>query len=865
MNPANLKATSATQDSAGLSKNAVTVLENRYLNRDDDGKVVESPAQLFRRVAKAVAAVEKTWGVSAEATLEIEEAFYRVMTERYFMPNSPTLMNAGRRLGMLSACFVLPLNDSIPDIMETARQIALVQRAGGGTGVDLSQLRPRGSIVKSSGGTTDGPLSFLKMLSSVTDAIQQGAFRRGANMGMMRIDHPDVVAFIDIKADLTKVTNYNLSVSMTDAFMKDLRERPQSLHVVKDPHTHKTGHVRKSTGRTVYGDAPVGKPGAESEFMTVREVWDRITTRAWNTGEPGLIFIDEVNRHNQTPHVFEMRATNPCGEQPLGPYEACNLGSINLERFYRPAVRGSLKERIDWEKLKTVVRTTIRFLDDVVEVNNYPTKEIDEACRSNRKIGLGVMGWADLLFQLGIRYDSEEALQLGRDLGSYIQKTAWETGAELAEQRGCFKNWKGSVWDVERKIKARNAHYVTIAPTGTISIIAGCSGGIEPIFSLAFTRQVLDGKTLNEVNPVFEQALKDSVKDDAQMLAAIDFAASNGTIQGNEAIPAHVREVYRTARDIAPEWHVRMQAAWQEHTDAAVSKTINLPTDCDVSTVEAAYMLAWELKCKGITVYRDGSRPMQPMALKDEVGKTLNDKMKDKVAAPAAGDVKTTPAVPAVPTAPATLTIKAQTTELPIPAVLTGPVRPVALPEIMPCVRVRQFTPFGNMHVKISVEPSTGIEREVFAQLGKGGDLANSDLEAICRILSLFLRCNGELTLAVSQLDGIGSSLSVQSKEGRIKSLADGLAHALRKYLAAKGKFGIKGLLLGEVDMAKVYEEHGNGNGNGHGATVNAAPVIAAPLKPKEMFKLKCPSCEIGVLAFQEGCVKCHACGFSQC
>ncbi|MBL8843350.1 MAG: adenosylcobalamin-dependent ribonucleoside-diphosphate reductase [Planctomycetes bacterium] len=829
-------AASKGNDSVDLSKNALTVLENRYLNRDDDGKVIESPAQLFRRVAHAVAAVESKWGVSAEAIKEVEDAFYRSMTERYFMPNSPTLMNAGRRLGMLSACFVLPLNDSIPDIMETARQIALVQRAGGGTGVDLSQLRPKGAIVKSSGGTTDGPLSFLKMLSSVTDAIQQGAFRRGANMGMMRIDHPDIVSFIDIKADLTKVTNYNLSVSMTDEFMDRLKQSPDALHVVRDPHSKKSAVLRKSTGRAVYEEVPAEKRG---EFMTVRELWDRIITRAWNTGEPGLIFIDEVNRHNQTPHVFEMRATNPCGEQPLGPYEACNLGSVNLERFYRPTVRGSLKERIDWDKLKGVVRTCIRFLDDVVEVNNYPTKEIDEACRSNRKVGLGVMGWADLLFQLGIRYDSEEALGLARDVGSFIQKTAWEIGAELAEQRGCFKNWKGSVWDVKRKIKARNAHYVTIAPTGTISIIAGCSGGIEPIFSLAFTRQVLDGKTLSEVNPVFEQALKDSVKSDADMQAAIDHAASKGSVQECDLLPAHVRDVFRTARDIAPEWHVRMQAAWQEHTDAAVSKTINLPTESDVSAVEAAYMLAYETKCKGITVYRDGSRPMQPMALKDEVGKTLADKSAGKSGGAAAAEAKA-------------------------PAAPVGPLRPIALPEIMPCVRVRQFTPFGNMHVKISVEPQTGIEREVFAQLGKGGDLANSDLEAICRIVSLFLRCNGDFLLAVSQLDGIGSSLSVPTKEGRIKSLADGLAHALRKYLAAKLKFGIKGLLLGEVDLAKLYEtEPANGNGHGTAAATPAAAPVA--LKPKEMFKLKCPSCEIGTLAFQEGCVKCHGCGYSQC
>ena len=810
----------------GLSSNALTVLENRYLNRNDQGEVIESPAELIRRVAHAVAAVESKWGLSEAAIAEVEQVFFDLMAERRFMPNSPTLMNAGRRLGMLSACFVLPLDDSIPDIMETARQIALVQRAGGGTGVDLSQLRPRGSIVRSSGGTTEGPLSFLKMLSSVTDSIQQGAFRRGANMGMMRVDHPDVLDFIDIKSDLSQVTNYNLSVSMTDAFMTQLQRDPHAPHVVADPNTGRRGFLRKSDRladfdllERVEGGEKVDAATLKKGYWTVREVWDRIVKRAWESGEPGLIFIDEVNRHNQTPQAFEIRATNPCGEQPLGPYEACNLGSINLDAFFRSGVGGDVSDRIDWDAMRDTVRSCVRFLDDVVEVNNYPTKEIDAACRANRKIGLGVMGWADLLFHLGIRYDSEEALDLARQIGHAVREAAWDMSTELAEQRGTFPNWAGSTWDKKHDRKMRNAHTVTIAPTGTISIIAGCSGGIEPIFSLAFTRQVLGGKQLTEVNSVFRQALLDAGLDSSTVERVVDHAAKNGSVQDVESLPRELRDVYRTSRDIEPQWHVRMQAAWQENTDAAVSKTINLPESASVQDVESAYLLAHQLLCKGITVYRDGSRPVQPMALKG----------KEKGAGEPAAEFQ-------------------------------PPAKPIRLPELMPCVRVRQFTPFGNMHVKISVEPQTGVEREVFAQLGKGGDLACSDLEAICRIVSLFLRCNGELSMAIGQLEGIGSSLSVPSKDGRIMSLADGLAHALRKYMLAKERFGLEGLLLGKVDISNLTDPPEQGNGG----AMSAGNKNGASHRKQGMFKVKCPDCS-GVLSFAEGCVKCHACGFSQC
>jgi len=597
-----------------FSDNAVRVLENRYLKKDDEGRVCETPAQLFERVARHVASVEadpSAW----------HQPFLDMMWSRRFMPNSPTLMNAGRPLGMLSACFVLPLEDSIADIMETARQIALVQRAGGGTGVDLSRLRPRGSIVRSSGGTTEGPLSFLRMLSAVTDAIQQGAFRRGANMGTMRIDHPDVLAFIRLKEDLSQVTNYNLSCTVPDAFMELVKADRDALHVVVSPHDQRRGYLSKATDAVDYES--YGRPVSRSDFWTVGEVFALIVRKAWASGEPGLIFLDRINEVNPTPHIGPMTSTNPCGEQPLLPYEACNLGSLNLAAFHRddvPADAG-LDERIDWAALAETVRTSIRFLDDVVEANNYPTAEIDRMCRANRKIGLGVMGWADLLFKLGIRYDGEQALEFARRMGRFIRDEAWDEDTRLAEEKGVFTYWPGSRWDKVLGRKMRNAHCVTIAPTGTISIIAGCSGGIEPIFSLAFKRQVMrDGNgratIMYETNPIFLEALHAAGLSEDEVRLVTEHACERGTLEDCPvALPSNLLDVFRSARDIGPEWHVRMQAAWQEFTDAAVSKTINFPPEATPEEVETAYLLAYETGCKGITVYRDGSRANQPMAL----------------------------------------------------------------------------------------------------------------------------------------------------------------------------------------------------------------------------------------------------------
>jgi len=805
------KARQSRHGTLHLTDNCVRVLEHRYLKKGPDGRLLETPEDLFRRVARVVAEPEKLYNprITEEELTRIEQSFYEVMTSLRFVPNSPTLMNAGREMGMLSACFVLPVEDSIQGIFDSIKNTALIQKAGGGTGFDFSRLRPNGDFVNSSGGTTSGPLSFLQVFSKATDAIQQGAFRRGANMGMMRIDHPDIIDFIRIKEDLAKLTNYNLSVSVTDDFMGKVKSNPKTLHHVVNPRTGKS--------------FPLEKRDKAGEFWTVGEVFDLIVGKAWESGEPGVIFIDRINEHNPTPQIGRIEATNPCGEQPLLPYEACNLGSINLSRFVKEE---NGDPTFDWEDLRAATRLTTRFLDNIIEANRYPLEEIDRMCKGNRKVGLGVMGFADALFKLGIRYDSAEGVEFGEKLMRFVNDESHRMSEDLARERGCFPNWKGSIWDTRYRRPMRNACTTTVAPTGTISIIANCSGGIEPLFSLAFHRNVLDGQRLVEVNEVFKKV---AVEEGFYSDELIEKVAEKGSLSDIDEVPEHVKRVFVTARDITPEWHIRMQAAFQKHCDASISKTTNFPEEATPEDVRRIYTMAFEHGLKGVTVYRDGCRKNQPMALKKLEKKTSDERGKEK---------RLDPAVPPLPES--------------VPPLRGGFISPIKLPEIMSCLRVRQFTPFGNMHIKVSVEPDTGVEREVFAQLGKGGDIANSDLEAICRLLSLYLRSGGALVLALKQLDGIGSSLSVPSKEGRIQSLGHGLAVGLQKYLRAKEQFGLRRLLLGEVDLRtmrlkqRADDSNGSHPGNGDG------------------FKIHCPECH-GVLAFEEGCVKCHLCGFSQC
>lgn len=843
MNPATLSiqtktamASTSTQDAAlrqleaqdpprdlidpDLSPNALKVLERRYLKKDAEaGHAIETPRQLFWRVAACIAQPELKYpGGNAERALAIAREFYDLMAHRRFMPNSPTLMNAGREMGMLSACFVLPVEDSIEGIFDSIKATALIQKAGGGTGFSFSRLRPQGDIVKSSGGTTEGPLSFIQVFSKATDAIQQGAFRRGANMGILRVDHPDIVQFITFKDDLGRLENYNISVTVTDRFIHELRSDPATVHQVMNPRTRQWSALAKHDAAGKRTDA----------FWSVGEIWDKVVEHAWRTGEPGVVFIDRVNDRNPIKNVGLIEATNPCGEQPLHPYDSCNLGSINLGILVKQGSDG--KPVFDWDEYKAIIHTTTRFLDNVIEANRYPLPQIDNMSKTTRRIGLGVMGFADALFKLGLSYNSVEGCDFGEEVMRVLNDESHLASEHLAEERGVFPAWEGSDWQAAGR-RLRNSYTTTVAPTGTISILADCSGGIEPMFSLAFLRQVMKDSrgvptVMKEVNYVFEQkARQQGFWSDA----LVERIAEQGTLQGLGGVPEEVKRVFVTARDITPDWHMRMQAAFQRHCDSSISKTINFPHEATVEDVRSIFELAIDLDVKGVTVYRDGCRDVQPMALKGS-----SEKHKSAAA-------------PAAPIAPMDMPV--------IDA--KGDLRPVKLPEIMSCLRVRQMTPFGNMHVKVSVDPLSGREREVFAQLGKGGDVANSDLEAICRILSLWLRCNGRLDLALKQLEGIGSSLSVPTKDGRIMSLGDGLAKALQRYLDAKHAHGLNALLLGtapqNLERTDLYAVE----------DLAAARAKAAPRNVAQ-YKIKCPACS-GELAFQEGCVKCHGCGFSQC
>jgi ribonucleoside-diphosphate reductase alpha chain len=807
-----------------LTPNAITVLERRYLKKDPEtGSLIETPRQLFWRVASHVARAELMFSPeNEERAVRVAEEFYELMAKREFMPNSPCLMNAGREMGMLSACFVIPVEDSIDGIFEAIKATALIQKAGGGTGFSFSRLRPQGDLVRSSGGTTEGPLSFMQVFSKATDAIQQGAFRRGANMGMLRIDHPDILQFIVIKDDRTKLENYNLSVAVTDKFCEQVRTNPDAVHEVKNPRTGKIEKLAKLT--------EAGTPSGE--FWRVGEIWDRIIEHAHQSGEPGVVFIDRINAQNPIKNVGEIEATNPCGEQPLHPYDSCNLGSVNLGILVKEGTDGELA--FDWNHFKSVIHSSTRFLDDVIEVNRYPLRAIENMSKTTRRIGLGVMGFADALYKLGIPYNSEEGLRFGEEIMRVLNEESHVASEILAEERGSFPAWEGSDWEAQNR-PIRNSYTTTVAPTGTISIIANCSGGIEPMFSLAFDRQVMKDTAgrptvMREVNYVFERITRDRGVFSDEL---IEEAITTGTIAHYEGFPEDLRKVFVTAHDIEPRWHMRMQAAFQRHCDASISKTINFPREATPEDVREIYELAIEEGVKGVTVYRDGCREMQPMSLKNS-------------------GMEKAEAEPATPKLDETAMLMQKTAD---GEMMLAPIR---LPEIMSCLRIRQMTPFGNMHVKVSVDPVSGREREVFAQLGKGGDVANSDLEAICRILSLWLRSNGGLELAVKQLDGIGSSMTVPTKDGRIMSLADGLARALRRYLEAKSKQGLRGLLLGDLrpDVIDPAKE-----------TSSAAPAPkASSARPRNIsqYKLKCPSCT-SALAFEEGCVKCYSCGFSQC
>lgn len=571
------------QDGLKLSLNAISILKKRYLLRDESGKIIETPEQMFQRTAKAVAEAEKNWSNSVS---EYQEKFYELMRNLQFLPNSPTLMNAGTKLAQLSACFVLPVPDSIKGIFESLKNMAIIHQSGGGTGFSFSNLRPKGDIVSSTMGIASGPISFLEIFDKATDVVKQGGKRRGANMGVLRIDHPDIIEFITSKRK-NILTNFNISIAVTDIFME------------KVIGGEKFNLVNPRTGSPVKS-IPAG------------ELFDIICQCAWETGDPGLIFIDEINRKNPTPEIGYIESVNPCGEQPLLNFESCNLGSINLTKI----INGST---INWEKLKEIVQLSVRFLDNVIEINKYPIKEIEKMTLANRKIGLGVMGWADLLAELEIPYGSKESINLAEKLMGFINKTAFEYSVQLGRQRGSFLNFEKSIY--RNKVDClRNCTRTTIAPTGTISIIAGCSSGIEPFFAIAYIRK-FSGGSMFEMNPVWEKKAAEANLLKPEIISEI---IRKGSLKGVKGIPEKMKKIFQTALEIKPQYHLLMQAAFQKYTDNAVSKTINLPEDATIKQVKNAFISAYRLKCKGITVFRYGSKSSQVLYLGEDFGEDVD-------------------------------------------------------------------------------------------------------------------------------------------------------------------------------------------------------------------------------------------------
>ncbi len=565
-------------DDLKLTVNAVSILERRYLLKNESGKVIESPKQLFRRVAKAVAVADSKY--HSEGILKSEEAFYSIMSQFEFLPNSPTIMNAGTRVGQLSACFVLPVDDSIKQIFKTVQHMAIIHQSGGGTGFSFSRIRPRGDVVKSTQGIASGPVSFMRVFDTAADVIKQGGRRRSANMGILNVDHPDILEFIRSKSIEGALSNFNISVAVSDDFM------------------------RRATNGEPY-DLINPRTGKNVRDLSANDVLNLMITMAWSTGDPGVVFIDEINRLNPTPKSGRIESTNPCGEQPLLPYESCNLGSINLSRFIS-------KNDVDWDRLNEVIDISVHFLDNVIDVNNYPLSQIAEVTKSNRKIGLGVMGFAEMLIQLGVSYDSNDALEIAEKVMGFISDKARKKSIELGEKRGSFPNFEESIWRKKGFKHMRNATTTTVAPTGTISIIAGCSSGIEPLFAVSYIRNVLEGTKLLEVNPLFQKLAKDAGFYSMDLMMEV---AKAGSIQKINGVPSELKKHFVTALDIEPEWHVKMQSAFQKFVDNAVSKTVNLPHDASFEDVDDVYYLAHKLRCKGITVYRYNSKPEQVLSI----------------------------------------------------------------------------------------------------------------------------------------------------------------------------------------------------------------------------------------------------------
>ena len=766
-----------------LTENARIVLKRRYLSKDREGNILEKPDGLFHRVAHNLSQADLNYGASEAERQATEDAFYDVMRRLDFLPNSPTLMNAGRELQQLSACFVLPVEDSLGSIFTKVKQTALIHKSGGGTGFSFSRLRPEGDVVGSTGGVASGPVSFIRAFDTATDVVKQGGTRRGANMGILNVTHPDVLKFIRAKEDGQNLNNFNISVAITEDFMEQVKAG-QDYDLINP----RTGQV---TGQ-----------------LNAREVFDLMVEMAWLTGDPGIVILDRINRDNPNPQLGDIESTNPCGEQPLLPYESCNLGSINLARTVQYTDAGVA---IDWERLARIVRTTVHLLDNVIDMNNYPIPEIDEMSKKTRRIGLGVMGFSDLLVQLGVRYDSEEALKVGEEVMRRIQEETYRASKELAERRGTFPSWEGSAYNQPGGLgPMRNSAPTTIAPTGTISIIAGASSGVEPLFALSYVRNVMDNTRLVEGNPYFEAVARHEGFYSTELMEQLAEKGSLAELDGE--IPQWVKDVFRTSHDITPEWHVRMQAAFQRYTDNSVSKTINFPHSATGEDVAEAYMLAYETGCKGITVYRDGSKAGQVLST-GETGKHVLNGVEGHAAAP-------------------------------ITEAGLAHRKPQQRPQQIKGVTERVRTGHGNMYVTINFDDEDK-PFEVFGTLGKAGGCDSAQLEAISRLVSLALRSGIEPHEVISQLRGITCCPAWDSGT-LVRSSPDAVALALERQLAEEAD----DLARRATDAVQLK--------------FSAEPVRLGMNGNGDYVTRKCPDCNAPVIA-QEGCLMCVSCGWNRC
>jgi ribonucleoside-diphosphate reductase alpha chain len=764
-----------------LTENALRVLEKRYLKRDDKNRVTETPKELFVRVAWNLAQAERYYGADEARVEEAARRFYRLMASLEFLPNSPTLMNAGLELQQLSACFVLPVDDSLAGIFEALKQQALIHQSGGGTGFSFSRLRPKGDFVKSTMGVASGPVSFMKIFDEATQQVKQGGKRRGANMGILRVDHPDILEFITCKDKTSEITNFNISVAVTDKFMEAVK-----------------------AGTTYDLVNPRNKQAVKK--LDAREVFDKIAYQAWKNGEPGLFLVDETNRRQSTPNVGMMEATNPCGEQPLLPFESCNLGSINLEKHM---VRGkSGRWEVDWKKLEATIRATVRMLDNVIDMNAYPVKEIEEMTKATRKVGLGVMGFARMLFMLEVPYDGPDGVEWGRKVMKFLQETGYDESQKLAAIRGTYPAWEGSRhW--EQGLRMRNSYVTTVAPTGTLSMIADTSGGCEPEFSLIWFKRVMDGEELPYFLEYFEEVAKREGFWREDLVQRI--LENHGSPRGLADVPEKWQRVFAVAHDVAPEWHVRMQAAFQDYCDAAVSKTINMPREATAEDVKKAYLLAFDLKCKGITVYRDGSREDQVM----NIGVSETEQPKE--------------------------------IQIPVPVAL----RPRPRPDVITGRTQKILTGYGALYVTVN-EDDKGLF-EVFAQIGRGGGYTASFTEGIARLVSLCLRSGVPVDEIIDQLEGIRSPRIAVDHGERVYSVPDAVAKAMKRHIGMQ-KTGV-------VPPVETYDELG-------GAVETDVELEKESRDVEEMLKKglnpECPECG-KQLVYEEGCVKCHSCGYSEC